>query len=764
MSRNLLALSFCLLLTIAVVLGCSTASREFVRAQRLELSGRNEEALKTYQALETRLGHDPRRRSQVYYRMGECLMRLDRVPDAFSAFEKAAATDSNNEEAQLRVGEFLLAAGATQRALETADAVMARRPSSEALALRGAALAASGQTEKAKDAYRHVLEIDPRRVSVAIALADLYNREDQVGEAKQVLRTAAARSPDSPGPLLALARLHEQEGELGDAEKTYRQAVTVSDTPETNLKLAQFLQRTARISEAEQVLRRVDAQRPGQPTALPDFELLAGRTTSALDSYEAALSSKLEQSRGGASPGANAELVRERAKLATRVVEADLEVATGRQEAERSALIQRARAHLDENRVDLDPATIVILQAEIALAARDLPRAGAEAARAVSLAPQSAPAHYVAGSVKAAGDDAAGARAEWIAALESDDRFAPARLALGEQALRGGDAKAAERYVVPVVRDEPGNLRALNLFARVLLAQKRYAAAELIAKRGQAVDVSAPEPHLILGQIALEQGEPAGALLQFEHAALLDAHSKEAIEGLTKVYRTGRVTRPMLARIERVAQASPVSPTLMEIAGRLYAEHGWFTDAKRCLEQALRMDPGRNTAATELARTFAATGNLKAAADSASRTEGKSAAVLAGVRAQERNDTSAAIAHYEQAVREGDRTGVAANNLAWLYAQSGTNLDRALQLAESAWQMAPENAAVLDTVGLVRLRLRKYTDAIRALEEARRLAGRNMADPVLVAQINQHLAEAYLRVGKTQAAEALARGDEGSQR
>jgi tetratricopeptide (TPR) repeat protein len=388
----------------------------------------------------------------------------------------------------------------------------------------------------------------------------------------------------------------------------------------------------------------------------------------------------------------------------------------------------------------------------LALAGADLPMAALQAKTAVSLAPQSAAARYVLAMARYRSGNSAEARAEWLAALESDPHFIPARLALTEQALASGDTRGAERYVTAVVREEPGNVRALDLFARVLLAQKRYNSAALIAQRALAVDKTTPQPHLLLGRIALQQHRFTDALVYFEQAVLLQPHSPDAIEGLTRVYKTGAVTRPMLARMEKVAANDPPSATLMEITGRLYADRGWFDDAKRCLQAALHLDPQRSTAANALAKTYAATGQLGAAADSASRATGSSAALLAGVRAQERNDIAAAIQNYERAIREGEHSGVAANNLAWLYVQQGTNLDRALELAESARSMAPENAAILDTIGLVRLRMRKYTEAIRALESARALAAQHPSDPELLAQIRRHLSEAYLRAGKTAAA------------
>ena len=72
-------------------------------------------------------------------------------------------------------------------------------------------------------------------------------------------------------------------------KESYRKAIAIQDTPETNLRLAQFLQRSARIAEAEQTLRKVDAQEPSYPIALADFQFLSGDTDDALQQYQKAL-------------------------------------------------------------------------------------------------------------------------------------------------------------------------------------------------------------------------------------------------------------------------------------------------------------------------------------------------------------------------------------------------------------------------------------------------------------------------------------------
>ncbi|MBV9086996.1 MAG: tetratricopeptide repeat protein, partial [Acidobacteriaceae bacterium] len=397
----------------------------------------------------------------------------------------------------------------------------------------------------------------------------------------------------------------------------------------------------------------------------------------------------------------------------------------------------------------IDPVTAGVLEAEIALAENDLAVATTRAAAAVAVSPHSTAAHYVLGVAKFRAGDVSGANAEWQGAVERDSNFFPARLALAQQEFVSGDVEAAEEQVVPVVREEPGNIRALVLYARTLAARHRFDAAEVIARRALAVTEANPEPHIVLGEIALDRDSTGDALSEYEQAVIIAPQSQEAIEGLINVYRRGKVTRDMLERMEALGQQTPHSATILEIVGRIYADRGWYDDAMRALRASLEVEPHRSTAALALARVYTEQGRLSAAEDSALIIGDHTSALLAAVRAQENNDYTSAIRQYESAVREGEGTGVAANNLAWIYAQRGERLQRALALAEAARNRAPQNPAFLDTLGFVQLRRREYTAAVETLRKAVQMAVHDgNTDPALP-QIVAHLAEARRLAGES---------------
>jgi tetratricopeptide (TPR) repeat protein len=450
-----------------------------------------------------------------------------------------------------------------------------------------------------------------------------------------------------------------------------------------------------------------------------------------------------------------------RAELSARMIEAGLQASREQDDPHKATDV--ARIQLGQFRSQLDPATISILQAELALAENNVTAAEQAASTAVELAPGSAGSHYMLGVVRYRAGDSSHARDAWLEAIQQNENFVPARLALAADAIRSGDASGAEQYVIPVVREEPANIRALCLYARILLAQQRPGAAGVIANRALAVNGSQAEPHIILGQIAFAQGNYAECLVQFERAMEKQHDSREALDGLIRVYRKGSITRSMLRRMEQIAMTSPRSAVLLELAGRMYAERGWYKDARRSLQQVWAIDPQRTTAAISLARLLGQLGETEAAEEWAKRAGGQTTALLSGFTAQQRNDTGTAAAQYEAALREGENTGVAANNLAWLYAQQGRKLDRALLLAEQARTLAPGNPAVLDTLGVVHLSRREYSQAIEVLKGAVVLtANESSADrKKLSADIRHHLSEAYLRSGLPIEASAVSRGDTG---
>ena len=92
---------------------------------------------------------------------------------------------------------------------------------------------------------------------------------------------------------------------------------------------------------------------------------------------------------------------------------------------------------------------------------------------------------------------------------------------------------------------------------------------------------------------------------------------------------------------------------------------------------------------------------------------------MLGLLMHAQRNTRAAIEHYEKAVKLDPRTAApAANNLAWLYAESGQNLDRALELAQMARLHLPADPEPLDTLGWVYMKKGTMSQAETFIRQA----------------------------------------------
>jgi Flp pilus assembly protein TadD len=737
-------------LACLLVAGCASPEKLYQRAQGLERKD-PAQAMRLYtRVIERSPDGGPRFLAEALVSRGDLKLVSSDPQGAFEDYQRASQINPQNARAHLRAANLLLVGNSPDRAGQEAGIVLRLEPgNTDALAIMGIAALAQDRMAEAMPILQRVLTLRPDRGDVAIIVADLERAQGQEDEAKKLLLSTAEKSPKDARLRLALGRMAEEQGDNASAEQNYRLAVACDNSAQTNLRLAQFLQRTSRLTEAANVLAHVDAIQGSNTSELADYKLNAGKAVQAGEHYRLALA-KLTNSLGTAEPGG--EIKQEYAALAARIVEADLQSASSPPDH-----IFPARLHFQQFAAFFDPTTEQVLAAEIALVEGDTRSALAQARSAVALSPESAAAHYLLAAASDRSGDTATAKSETEAAISKDAGFIPARMLAAEKALADGNPDGAEMHAAFVVRTEPANLRGLLLYARILRAQKRYLPAMLMARRALAVEPSSAEAHCIQGMIDADTHNIASALIEYQQAVVLAPSSQEAIEGLVNVYRFGTITRPMLLKMERVANNPPQSATLMETAGRLFAQNGWHSDAERCLKAAAEIDPQRSPALIALGRTYLASGNTEAARHAIAEANRSWAELLEGDRAWQHDDVQTATRSFEAALHHGENSGVTANNLAWIYAQRSVNLDRALELAQFAHQSLPRDLGVMDTLGYVYLQRREYNQAIVILENALGYQKSEHIEGAAVAELRQHLAEAYRKAGRTSDAEALIR-------
>jgi predicted Zn-dependent protease len=190
---------------------------------------------------------------------------------------------------------------------------------------------------------------------------------------------------------------------------------------------------------------------------------------------------------------------------------------------------------------------------------------------------------------------------------------------------------------------------------------------------------------------------------------------------------------------------TPNSPPLLLLAARTYATKGDNGRAEELLKRAVEIDPSFIQAYGVLGQLYVGQGKLDDARAefqrlASARPDDVAASTMVGMllEGQGKNDDAKKV--YGTIYDRNPKAAVAANNLAFILAQEGTDLDRALNLAQAAKAQMPDDPTVSDTLGWVYYKKDLASLAIEPLEFSVR------KDPSHAA-FQYHLGFAYLRKG-----------------
>jgi Flp pilus assembly protein TadD len=207
-------------------------------------------------------------------------------------------------------------------------------------------------------------------------------------------------------------------------------------------------------------------------------------------------------------------------------------------------------------------------------------------------------------------------------------------------------------------------------------------------------------------------------------------------------------------RIEAALSADPGNASLLILAAQTHIAANEISKAESDLQQVIVLDPSRNEAYGLLAGLYTASGRTSEAIFELDKLSAKQPKlvgvhVLKGMLFENQRRREDAKQSYLQALTLDAHSPIAANNLAWLYAEGNEKLDEALELARNAKSQRPDSPDIADTLGWVLYKKGLFDLAIGALRDVAQ------AHPER-GDIQYHLGLAYLKNGDTvQARDAL---------
>lgn len=726
MTRNA-QLAWALVCTITVALGAAGCESKDARIKRYISSGGAYEAKRQYAEaiIEYRnaLKADPTL-ADVQLKLGRTYLKAGDAADAVQAMARAADMRPESAELQIEAGSLQLLAGDLRGAESRAQMLLKRQPRNvEAHVLLGNSQAAQRRTDEARSTLERAVRFAPSSADALTALGSLYLAMGHKAKAESTLRRAVEVAPKEENARLALANYYWMTGDGASAEKELKDALDAS--PKSSVAqyaLATMFERTGRAAEAEGYYKSLaEGGGAAAKLALADYYLRHGKADAAISTAEPVRTDSVRGEQAGLIV-ARAHLQKNEVPQATTILDSLIKKDSHNVDAR----LLKARVLLDDK--DADPAAAL-----------------KQAKAAVKAAPEYAEALYILGIAQQRAKDDSGAEDSFNKAVKVDPSHAGAQLEISRLALARGEAAkaldAARKAKTFSDQKAAGSQLALSLAAAGKLTEARQVI-------GQLTKAFPDDGALQFEQarIALAQKDYGVARASFEKVSQQHPDSLEAVEGLVTVDMASGKPDAAAARIQQRIDAAPNDARYRVLAARIEAARNRPDAAIAALRQAIAHDSKNIDAYLLLGQLYASRGQLQQAevelkrlADTRPDAAG-SARTMLGIVQQMQGKNGEAATQYETALKADGEAMVAANNLAWLYADQG-RYDEALVLAQKAAARMPSRPEVQDTLGWVYYRKGLPLHAAPAFEKSASLAPQN-------AMYAYHLGLAYAKADR----------------
>ncbi len=710
---------------------------------------------------------DPHAEMLKYASSGDTFAAAGKLPEAVIEYRNAIQRDPRAGDVRLKLAEIYVQQGDRTKALDEFVRAADVLPDASVQLKAGSILLIAGRFDDAKYRAERALADDPKNVGAQILLANALAGLRDLDGAVSELQQAIQLQPDRSATYSNLGALELGRGRREDAERAFARAVELDPrSAAAHLGLAGFYWATSQWISAETELLealRLEPDNALAHRATATFYLLTNRS----DRAESHLRRNLELTKSTDAAVALADYYVSQNKHG-----AAREVLQPLTEDSRAAAIASTRlAVLDQvegrgadarKRIDsalsADPTQLsaLMVKSGFLLADGKLEDAALIAKNAISAHPDSSAAYSALGRAEAARKNATAAASAYREAIRLNPLALDAKLALARLELASGRAESSATLAQEALSTQPQNADARLLLVRALIARGDTVRAEtelgtLARRYPNSAAVSIQQ-----GLLYARKHKIPEARRQFERALRLQPTSLEATGGLIALDLAARNPEAARARAENLLRQPGVEPPALMLAARTYASIGDTTTSERILRQVLGDHPSYLQAYAALGQIYAKQGRLDAALNefnAMAQRDSKPVVALtfAGMILEAQGKTSAARERFERVLQLDSSAPVAANNLAWIYAQSDSKLDTALELAQTARRALENVPETADTLGFIYYRKGLFHEAVRELSSAVSAEDTNPA-------FHYHLGLALAKSGdKSAAAQHLSR-------
>lgn len=588
------------------------------------------------------------------------------------------------------------------KAHEQADLVLVSAPQdAEGLILKGRSLINEQHYAEGIKELIKAIELDPQNMQTYIDLARAYFAAKDPAAAEKTLNQALTVNPRSTEIMLALGDFRATTGKPDQAEVIYKQALAIAPENEAiYLRLAGFYQRYSKWPEVESTLQKLAALKPQDEKPhiyLGDFFAWLGQPDKALASYQRATE-------------VNPSSFLARDKLISHYLDAGK---TEEADARVQDILKKSNKDLMGRFFD----------ARIRLAKGNADEAISLLQGVVKDDPTFAGAHHFLGVAFMQKHQTLQAQRAFTEAVKRNPNLPESRTALAGIHLAEGSLDLAIEQAQAAIQLNPRNVQAAIISGDAYLRKGDFAKSKQVFEAvAQGLPKEAIGPYR-LGLVARAEKNDAKALAYFDDALSRKPSAIEPLAQIAMVKIAQGKSNEARERVTKQLEASPNNPLLYNLLGQLWMQAKDTGQAEIVFKRAIELD-------SSLLSAYLNLGQLYHQADKRDQAVKEYEAVLAkdpkalqahmllGIIHESQKEYEKAQGHYQESLKINPRFAPAANNLAWILAERGGNLDSALSYAQTAREQKPNDPHIADTLGWIYYKKNAYPLAVNLLKES----------------------------------------------
>ena len=660
---------------------------------------------------------------QAYLKLSQIYRELEKPEKELQALINATAINPDNMEVQYRLGQVFVLGRQTKKARETAQLILKKQPKNiRAMHLLATAQVQERNVEAAIKTLKKAIDIEPENPHLYLFLGFLsfYDKNDFEASESAYLKAISIDSSidESYEELLTI---YLETNRFDKAEKLL---IDFTKTPGNRIqkfsKLARFYESLNRYDRAEKTyLKAIEESDKNEYLPLYNLGIFYARTekyTSAVKYFNKALQIKDDPDIRSnlASAFFEIEAFEEASKQANIILKKEPNHSNARLVLSKLLIEKREYAKALESlaaliSIDKNAVTAYYLKA-VCLIQEDLEDLPAQEIR-----------------MAAAGKLSAGAWKRSMAieslrqAIELSPDYIAARMLLADLYTKNNEFILADQQVSYVLQHSPDNFSALYMLGDLKILEKEWDAAEQIFKQiiDQSPDFSLP--YVKLGVVYNSTQNEPKALEAFKKALSLEPLNMDALRHIVNTYMSNdqkELSENLLnAHLKHPDMSARAKGYIYFLLGKIAVSDQSIEQAKEYFHRSIQTYGMTTPSYEALARLSEMENNRPEAISYYELILSYDPKYIPGYMSLSRlyqldHNYEKAKEYLRKVLELEDDLPNAANDLAYLLAEEGKDLQKALHLARIAESQAPNDPNVLDTLGWVYYKQKAYDLAI----------------------------------------------------